>query len=240
MKTLSLLTGCAIGLTLATDANAQARRIVANDVGNLYRFTRDTLWYERDTTVMRYVYRGDTIFTERTLNDRRVASWVQVVVGDSIRYLSYDDPADPVRRAGTAVHVRGGTYPRSMVISSLQMNETRASMAARGVGTMVPRMPAEEQSYCIDGSRKMTQRGDTVRDIRVLPGRTDTTVYLFIGDTTVQRVSPAPRTFGYGLRQALHGDMYMSLSQRSMAQRTTPFDTMVPGKNYDRCNPARR
>jgi hypothetical protein len=224
-----------LALAVAASAHAQSRVTVVTDLGTIFRYNTDTIWSERDTSMTRTVYRGDTVTTERWRVDRRLSLTRHVVIGDSARLLvAIDSNGAPQTTETRMLPARFLSMNREMLASQLNRPELPRGYTSP---TDVPLSPASPMTYCIDGSRVIIQHGDTARDVRTARGRTDTTVYVFDKDTTVRRLSPAPRTFGYVMYNTLVGEMKTSLVRKSSATRYAATYRKLPGKNYDACNP---
>jgi hypothetical protein len=220
-----------LAMAAATQSQAQQRKTLAGTTGTLFRYSGDTIWQERDTTVNRTIYRGDTVTRERIVNGRRMNQTTYVLVGDSARFLFSIDSAG-ARHEGSS-----RLSPAMIVMSARDMlSRQLTSPIATRTTDYVPLSPATPISYCIDGSRKMIQHGDTARDVRTVGTKVDTTIYVFVGDTTVKRVSPNPTSFGYAMYTTLVGEMHMSVVRRNLASRNPP-PAGLPGRSVDACNP---
>ena len=228
MKNSRLALGIVVGLITAASANAQ-RKTLATPTGVLFRYSGDTIWQERDSTITRTTYKGDTVVRDRWMNGRRLEELTFLQLGDSAKLLFSIDSAG-ARRPG---HER--LMPILIISSSRQLLASAMRAPNRGAN-YVPYAPPAPISYCIDRTRNMVQHADTARDIRKIGDRTDTTVYVFIADTTVKRVSPNPATLGYAMYTTLIGEMQMSVVRRNLATRN-PAPGSLPGRSTDGCNP---
>jgi hypothetical protein len=224
-----------LALVIAASAHGQ-RKIVPSQIGILYRYQGDTIWHERDSSMTRTVFRGDTIRSERWQDGRRISSTVHVVAGDSGRMVSNIDSTGAEGRTGVSVPARLLYARRDMIAMQMRSADARAKMSQRGYGTRVPVSPSSSIGYCIESGRSIVHQADTARDIRTREGRADTTIYLFVGDTTVRRLSPSPRTFGYAMYNTLFGEMHMSIVHRNLAGRSSPLEQELPGRPSDSCN----
>jgi hypothetical protein len=225
-----------LALAIASNALAQ-RKVVTSDIGVLYRYQGDTIWYERDSTLTVTICRGDTISTRSTMAGRLRYAHSYVIIGDSARLVSaVDSTGAPQPGTGRMAPARVASSTRDMLAMQLRTAQTRERMRQRGIGDYVPLSPPSPISYCIDGTRTMVQHADTVRDIRKSSSRVDTTVYVFGSDTTVRRLSPSPTLFGYTMYNTLVGDMHMSVVHRNLAARSSPQESALPGKPSDACN----
>jgi hypothetical protein len=150
-----------------------------------------------------------------------------LLVGDSARILSTADSS-------------GGSFggarmvPAFVALAARDFLASGISAAGRG-SDYVPLAPPTPISYCIDRSRTIVQHADTARDIRKVGARTDTTIFVFVGDTTVKRMAPSPATLGYAMYTTLVGEMHMSVVRRNLASRTSS-PSGLPGKSTDGCN----
>ncbi len=212
--------GCNPSAMTVAPAPGLSRKVVVTQTGYLLRYNGDTIWVERDSSVTRTVFRGDTIVTDVWVDDRREQAMIYLVDGDSARIASSIDSTGAPARAGTVIPLGFAARSRDMLERELRTAPLRERMRQRGGGTSVPDSPSTPVSYCIDASRTIVQHADTARDVREIGGRTDTTVYVFRGDTTVARISPSPRIFGHAMHTTLMGEMYMSLVRRNVESRS--------------------
>jgi hypothetical protein len=123
---------------------------------------------------------------------------------------------------------------REAIAHAIQSNASRARLAqfALPSASDVPVAPRDPISYCVDGSLSIRQHVDTVQYIRTVPGKAvDTTTYVFTGDTTVRRLSPSPREFGYAMANTLVGEMHMSLVRKNLDARAAPLTAGLPGRS---------
>ncbi len=95
-----------------------------------------------------------------------------------------------------------------------------------------PKSPKDPLSYCTHLGELLLQHLDTLRSIHVLFQQhatalgadrmsvaADTTIWLFTGDTTVRRLSPAPRRFGYAMANTLRGEMQAVMVEQDLIAR---------------------
>ena len=224
-------------LALAVAASAQGqRKVVPSEIGVLYRYNGDTIWHERDTTVKRSIFRGDTIFNETTRAGRLRHSRVYLVVGDSARVISAIDSTGTSRPpAKELVTARFATSSRDMLARQQQLAGIRERLRRHGYGHQPPLAPPNAISYCIDSTRSIVHQADTARDIRKSGGRVDTAVYVFVGDTTVKRLSPSPQTFGHAMYNTLFGEMHMSIVRGNLAPGSSTLEKELPGQSASFC-----
>ena len=217
-----------LAVTAVASAAAQPRKTVETHIGTLYRFNGDTIWQERDSTVMRNVYRGDTVFQERTVPGKPRSAVAYLILGDSARVLwSTDSTGARVNGSPRLLPAMIANSPRDML--AMQMRGPQGAWR-------VPLTTTAPVSYCIDGARTILQHADTARYLRKSADRVDTTVYVFVGDTTIKRVSPNPATLGYAMYLTVFGEMEMSLVRKSLASRQGPAAAGIPGRSSDTCN----
>jgi hypothetical protein len=220
-------------VAIAASAHGQ-RKIVTSQIGVLFRYNGDTIWHERDSTVRRTIFRGDTISNEQSVAGRLRYAQTFLVSGDSARLISVVDSTGATRTPVTrSLPARMASSSRDMLAMEMRRLQVRPGYVRP---TDPPRAPSSPFSYCIDGTRTLIQHVDTVRDVRKGPGRTDTTIYVFGSDTTVTRLSPSPAILGYSMYNTLWGEMHMSLVRKSLASRDGPPKDL-PGRSLDACNP---
>lgn len=220
-----------MGLAMsAAAASAQSSRTVVSSSLALYRVSGDTMWYERDSTFRRRVYRGDTIETEQGMNGVVNFRQTVVVTGDSAEVISHFDALNPGAPRPQRVPAVYLTAEPTTVALMRRSEGLRAGLPSRFVLPTAPNgFPTEPITYCVDYTRDIVHHRDTVRYLRRTPGgRIDTTIYLFEGDTTVKRLSPSPRTFGHAMRVTLLGEMRMALIERESQARGSALPAQIP------------
>jgi hypothetical protein len=203
----------------------------------LFRYAGDTIWYERDTTVRRSIYRGDTIVQATFVGGRVRSGWTMVVIGDSAVTLSTTDSLGSSHATRSAIPARMALADREMIAMEIRVNASRARVAsllsARPRATDVPIAPRDPVSYCVDASLSIRQHVDTVQYIRTVSGKAvDTTTYVFTSDTSIKRLSPSPREFGYAMANTVMGEMHMSLVRKNLDARAVPVTPALPGRSY--------
>src|SRR4051812_33882926 len=104
-----------LSVLAAPMAPAQKRSLISG--GSIYRYLGDTIWVERDTTVRRTIFRGDTIVKTSWLNGVQLSSQIYVAMGDSARLIAVGDSAGRVsaRTIPRALPLRGLTIEREML-----------------------------------------------------------------------------------------------------------------------------
>lgn len=230
-------------------------RIVAVAGGLQMRYQGDTIWRERDTTVLQTVYRRDSVFRSTFVNGKKTGSEIVVVVGDTSRIVEIRDGAGKF----VALNGRNGQSlqfleaDRIAIESGLRaidaearMRETEARTqemmerlkamggAPRDMPTydraIPPVSPKEKQTYPLSANRVIEHWGDSVRYITGCTARppVDTTIYLLFGMDSVRRVSPSPRTFDAMMVRAVYGDMNSALVRRRLRAAENPAMKNVP------------
>jgi hypothetical protein len=220
-----------------SEASAQ-RTTVPRSIGGIFRYAGDTLWVERDTTVERTIFRRDTVVRATFIDGRQQSQVTFLVVGDSARVLGAAGQDRTGWRPGMVATLTQLLFQRDELARAIRTAEVtanlRASMARMGrppSATEPPTMPQSPLTYAVASGTRIVHHLDTLRYLRDVAGRTDTTIFLFIADTVVQRLSPTPRTFGLPMRAGLIGEMRMSLNRRQIAFRPSTLE--LPGPATD-------
>src|SRR4051812_7804052 len=117
--------------SLLTAATSTAQRKSLISGGSIYRYLGDTIWVERDTTVRRTIFRGDTIVKTSWLNGGQLSSQIYVAMGDSARLIAVGDSAGRVsaRTIPRALPLRGLTIEREMLETQLRMQALMSQVA---------------------------------------------------------------------------------------------------------------
>ncbi len=179
---------------------AQVPHIVPSWSAMLWRYSGDTIWNERDTVVRRAVFRGDTVTRAQFLDGRLQSSVTYVLRGDSAYPITPADSLHPLRATLPGLPVSFLTRDRETLATEMQSNALRermASMRSTPDPDEPPLSPSMPVTYVVSPQVTIVQHGDTARYIRRGSPRSDTTIFVFRGDTLIDRVSPAPRAFGY-------------------------------------------
>jgi hypothetical protein len=201
-----------------------AQKTVIGLTGSIYRYHGDTIWMEKDSTVIRSITSGDTVANRTEVNDRLMYEMVTVVHGDSARVIQMtrrDGTAAPMPAEGMSVPVAAVTFLQS----ALQMESRSASIGAgRALERMTPpASPDPAREYVVSPASRIAQHRDTVWVIRGCPAeRRDTTTFLLFGTDSTRRLTPPQRTFGQGMVQSLLGEMRSALI-RDMVSSTSMF-----------------
>lgn len=200
---------------LADRGTAQGRTTVVGRSA-VYRYSGDTLWAERDSTVRRSIFRGDTIFAERTVNGVRQSAMTAVVTGDSADIIFQDSRDPSVPPLAKRVWAPSLTFDHSGLVGALQQLSSQRPVGRSSISAA----PSNPVRYCVDYAREAVHHLDTVRYLyRHSATRVDTTMFLLVGDTTVRRVSPSPRTFGHAMVATLMSEMDLSAVRERIAPR---------------------
>lgn len=233
--TRSIRLATIIGAASLSAAIAQAQSVTVNGgVGVVYRYSADTIWRQRDTSMTRTVFRGDT--AERSL-------FVNEIMTSSTRYLVRGDSAIAIERRDRSGKVVAG-FTSSLQLVSLESDRTiieqtqaMAAMDALRNPNFPPRptidppvSPATWQVYAISANKIITQIRDTVVYITGCSARppVDSTVYQVFGADSVRRLAPSPRTFGPLMVQAITADMSIVMARQRLKDRNDPAAPKVP------------
>jgi hypothetical protein len=195
----------------------------ASATGVMHRAHGDTIWTLRDTTGWRTIFVRDTIKRADLLDGRVLREERYLARDDSAFWISSSEP--PTGPAPRAMPLSVLTSARDLMITTMRSASTPAPTSA----TTPPRSPATPASYCISAGLSIIQHGDTARYLRSRGSAIDTSVFVFTGDTTVKRISPTPREFGYTMTNSIRGEMHMALVRRSSAARQAPVLATIPG-----------
>lgn len=232
----------AAGLVLWTQP-MHGQTVLKQQGGGELRYRGDTIWRERDTTVMRMVYKGDTATRTFFIDGKEIAHTVSLLMGDVARMISArsaNGVAQEPAAVGRIVPVMAFMSERMMLeqaISSNAMSERMASIGSSMPSWEAPLSPTEVQTYGFSPNTRIVQHRDTVRYVRGCAAAPpiDTTVYVMFATDSVQRLSPSPRTFGRHMASAVRGDMGSILLQQRVAQaRTAPVG--IPGPRRWPCD----
>ncbi len=207
-----------------------AQTVVTGFGGYEMRYRGDTIWNQRDTTMSRAVFRGDTVFRSTYVLGRLTNTTAYVVHGDKATVIEQRDGAGTVRamslatRTTSAAAVLAEQHMLEQTVRSsaiLDLNKTiRAQTAAMGV-TMpafdAPSSPADVQRYAFSANTNISQQGDTVRYITgcVEAPPVDSVVYVLFSNDSLHRVSAPTRTFDRYMVAAVRADMSSTLIQRA-------------------------
>lgn len=186
-----------------------ALQIVERSIGGEVRYRGDTIWRERDTTMTRTVFRGDTL--ERTTLPTSMRPTPTSIALSERMFLE-------------------------QALRSQAMDERMASSFSYQRPD-APSLPATTQSYAFSANRVIELHVDTVRYINGCAAAppVDTTIYLLFGDDSLLRVSPAPRTFGRMMPAAVRADIRNVLTRRSLAASAPDFSAL-PGPSKWPCD----
>ena len=233
------LVGLLLSVTLTPSVGAQT--IVSGFGGNEMRYRGDTIWNQRDTTMSRAIFRGDTVFRSRYVHGRLVNTTTSVVRGDNATIIEQRDasglvraaPAPGTTSAGAALAEQQMLEQTVRSSAMMDLNKTiRAQTAAMGISMPAfdaPNSPAVVQRYAFTANTNIVQHGDTVRYITGCAEAppVDSVVYVLFAYDSLRRVSASPRTFDRYMVAAVRGDMSSTLIQRAGTPGSKP--TGLPG-----------
>ena len=210
----SLLAASMIPITVA-----HAQKSFVALTGSIYRYNGDTIWMEKDSTVMRSIAHGDTIENRTTVNDRVTRDMVAVVHGDSARVISTlgrDGLPRPATGRARSMPASGVTFLQK----TLEVEQRTASLGAGRIFDqfMPPALPDPAREYVVSPASRIVQHRDTVWSIKGCPTeQNDTTTFLLFGTDSTRRLTTPERTFGQGMVQSLIGEMRQSLMRDLVA-----------------------
>lgn len=242
---------CVVALAFSNNTYAQ-KTVVNAMVGMELRYHGDTIWRWRDTTMVRTVFRGDTVIRSSFVNDVATNSMTYVITGDVASVVELRNGTGAALPAGA-----GATSPATTLMAerdlftmsvrqkaaelqSAQMFERMASSGAslpEMPSFMPPRSPADLRKYPFSPNTTIFQHGDTVRYVHgcaAIP-RTDTTIYVILASDSLRRVTPNPRTFNHMMTSAVLADMTSVLLRQYSAARDVA-DPLLPGPRKWACD----
>jgi hypothetical protein len=205
------------------------------------RYRGDTIWRERDTTMTRVVFRGDTSIRTNYMHGKVTSTMTYVLAGDEALLVQYLDaegkprPPASTPRMTSAVVVLG---ERQMLESSIRSSAAMQRMAGMGMPSNdAPLSPATVQKYAVSANKNLVQHGDTVRYITgcAAAGPADTTVYLLFANDSLKRLSPNARTFGRAMVAAVRADMGGVLLRQRVSRDPAEFRDL-PGPRKWPCD----
>lgn len=214
---------------------AAMQTVFQRALGAEARYRGDTIWRERDSTLSRTVFRGDTVERTSYLHGKSTGSLTYVVHGDNAMLIASTDSAGRVRAGLPAMRPTPASIAlgeRMLLEQALRAQAMEAQLA--GITAYqraeAPMLPQTTQSYPFSANRQIEVHVDTVRYISGCAAAPpiDTTTYLLFGTDSLRRISPAPRTFGRMMVAAVNADITMSLTRRNMAARDPDFSAL-PG-----------
>lgn len=220
MRRLAIAGFCS-AVALATSA---AQRSIIS-IGAVYRYHGDTIWVERDTTLMRTIFRGDTIIKTMWLNDVQRSSQTYVAEADSARLIAAVDQSGrpvPVAASARRYPLEVLTMDRRMLESQLRMEGTMAAVSSLGLMAQYepPLFADTVRHYAVSRTLRLVQFRDTVRYLRGCEGAAliDTTTFILYKSDSLKRVKPE-RVFGQAMAVSVLNAMRMSLTQERMKSR---------------------
>ena len=231
-----------IGVSISS-SSLHAQTVVQALGGVELRYRGDTIWRERDTTMTRVIFRGDTTIRTFYTHGKVTATMTYVIAGDDamlVQYLDADGkvrpPASTPRTTSTLVAL-GERQMLETAIRSSAMTQQMSSMGRGMPGYDAPLSPATVQTYAMSANKNLVQHGDTVRYITgcAAAGPADTTVYLLFANDSLKRLSPDARTFGPAMAAAVRADMSSVLLRQRVSRDPAEFRDL-PGPRKWPCD----
>lgn len=192
-----------------------AQTTIPGITGMVMRYHGDTIWRERDTTMSRVVFRGDTVIRTMYVHGKSTGTMTYVLSGDdALLVQNVDGDGKPrtgvqAARSAPALAVIGERQLLESAITSRGMQERMSGMGIGMPGNDAPVSPTTVQTYAMSANRNLVQHGDTVRYITGCQavGHADTTVYVLFANDSLKRLTPDARTFGPAMVAAVRADM---------------------------------
>ena len=215
----------AILLAVLPVASLAAQKLFIGTTGAVFRYHGDTVWMERDSTLIRSIRRGDTIFERRMINDRLVRETVGLVpnaTGD-VTISNGADGDERVTSPGLTGELHAVSPTRAIFALEVHNQEIRDRwpMPSQHEPPISPETPRE---YVLSSSARLVQHRDTIRLISGCPREhNDTTTFLMFGGDSTWRLSSPSRSFGMGMAQSLIGQM-----RRVLLEAELRADSNVP------------
>jgi hypothetical protein len=246
--------GLAMNVTIVSDMRLAAQRVapripppalpaatpivVPLTVGGVYRAHGDTIWFDRDSSSQISIYRGDTVTRMSLVNGRLATRQVWHVQGDSARSIAFIDSTRSHTEQHAATAASLDVRPMFVMMLQIEAMTKQAdalvknlvvSSGGRLAGRVAPTSPAMPTAYCVNAGLAVIQHGDTARYVHARPTGADTSAFVFTSDTTVQRISPAPRAFGLAMTATIRGDVQRAIVRRSNEARNSALVATLPG-----------
>jgi len=120
---------------------------------------------------------------------------------------------------------------RQMLEQAMRAEQLQARMPSTMRQSITPDdSPATPREYRVSPNTTIVQHRDTVRYIQGCTAAppVDTTVYVLFGADSVQRRSPAPRTFDRHMVAAIRADMSTTMTREQNAARAESPATPLP------------
>ena len=219
-------------LVVALNRSPAQKTIVS--LGAVLRYHGDTIWTERDTTVSRAIYRGDTVIKTMWMNDVQLSSTTYLVTSDGARLIGMVDKSGtsvPVPDNARLVPLLVISMERTMLESALRMQESMARVSAMGITrhNEPPLFAETELRYTVSSALQLVQYRDTVKYIRGCPAasRADTTTFVLFKADSVKRLKPE-RLFGRAMAESVINTMRMALTQQFLRSQTSPLPADLP------------
>src|SRR5437879_2024646 len=112
-------------LAVVVPLGAGAQKSVVGVTGTLLRYHGDTIWVERDTTLTRVVYHGDTVSKLVMVDGRLRYSQVFLLTGDSARTIDFRDSAGVSHPMDRPLPAMVATMERQQLEMELLLDQTR-------------------------------------------------------------------------------------------------------------------
>jgi hypothetical protein len=225
--------GTSIVLIAAALSGASAQKTIVNG-GAVLRYHGDTIWMERDTMLIRAIYRGDTVIRTIAINDVVLSSMTYLVIGDGAQLIGMNDRTGAAVRGPlptTTVPLAAIVSERSLLESALRMQETmaRVSSSAMMSRTEPPVFADTVRRYVASSALQLVQYRDTVKYVRGCAGagRFDTTAFVLFNADSVKRVKPE-RMFGQAMAVSVVTAMRMALMQEVLKTRSAQLPADLP------------
>jgi hypothetical protein len=229
-----------MGVSLLS-ASLRAQTVVQGSIGVELRYRGDTIWRERDSTMTRAVFRGDTAIRTYYTHGKLTSTMTYVITGDEavlIQSLDADGKPRPFAPGPRSTSLLAVLGERQMLESSIRSSAMMQQMSRMSVPSNdAPLSPATVQTYAMSANKNLVQHGDTVRYITGCSsvGHTDTTVYLLFANDSLKRLSPNPRTFGHTMATAVRADMGTVLLRQRISRDPDEFKGL-PGPRKWPCD----
>ncbi|HEY9229253.1 MAG TPA: hypothetical protein VIP11_21580 [Gemmatimonadaceae bacterium] len=221
----------AIVVTIACSALATrvaAQKMLIGRTGVLYRYHGDTIWIERDTTVSRTIFRGDTVFRTMTVNGRTTLAMTYVALADSARLVDLRDSLGQSKSVAQvpSVPLRSVTFEREMLEMELRGQDLQARMGSYALGMEPPLVSESPRTYAVSDGVTITQFQDTIWFARGCPkaGRVDTTKFVLYRSDSLKRLTAPERMFGQAMAASIIGQMRSAM----IRARAESFQSAAP------------
>lgn len=210
-----------VALLVAPLALATAQKTIVGMSGTVMRYHGDTIWMERDSTLMRSITRGDTVDQITSINGTQMHTERFLVKGGSAWRLR-ESPGGLPPVAGEPVPLAVATMMNQMLAMEARGAEAMSRLAALPMFSDKEASLGLPKSYTVEPDLHLTRSRDTVLYIRgCLDSHPDTTVFLLFGTDSVRRLTTPQRTFGQGMAESLVAKMRLATMQEFAASAMT-------------------